>query len=178
MRSQGLNRKQNTRRLPAWPLLTACLTAGIVLAAGAPCAAQETVNITLPGAVSFAVINVSTATTGGPNPATITYDSASLTSGHYMRISIEADSANFTRPAAAGGSIPAGNVSWTAGGATGGTGYGGTLSATMYTRVFDSETDPSVGSANLTWTLAAPGDTVRAGDHTLTATWKIESMAP
>jgi hypothetical protein len=54
----------------------------------------------------------------------------------------------------------------------------GTLSATSYTLVFQSNPSPSSGHADLEWTLAAPGGGVRAGLHQLTVRWKLESIMP
>ena len=134
--------------------------------------------MTIPTSVSFFVTDVSLSTTGTPNPSTASFTDAVLTSGNALRMSIQADATNFTRPVEAGGSIPATNLSWTISGATNGQGFAGTLSATGYTKVYESNPDATSGSVNLTWSLAAPGATVRAGAHTLIATWKLESVVP
>jgi hypothetical protein len=138
--------------------------------------AQETVSIAVPPAVGFSVTDVSASTPGSPSPATISFSNASLNSGKSLRISVQADASAFTPPS--GSSIPASKVSWTTLGAAGGVGMNGTLSATSYTLVFQSNPSPSSGHADLEWTLAAPGGGVRAGLHQLTVRWKLESIMP
>lgn len=138
--------------------------------------AQETVNIAIPSAVSFAVTDVSRSTTGSPSPTTISFSNASLTPGKALRVSVQADASAFTPPN--GSSIPVSKVSWSIVGAAGGTGWNGTLSATSYTLVFQSDPSPTTGHADLAWTLAAPGSGVRAGIHQLTIRWKVESITP
>lgn len=134
--------------------------------------------MTIPASVSFSVTDVTIATGGTPSPATASFEDAVLASGDALRMSIQADATNFTRPVEAGGYIPASNLSWTINGATNGQGFAGTLSATAYTEVYESNPDATSGSVNLVWSLAAPGGGVRAGAHMLTATWKIESVVP
>jgi hypothetical protein len=153
------------------PLATCLLAALGFLASTA--AFAESVNITLPSTVAFNVTNV-TLNTGGGTSA-ISYTSASLTLTHRLRIRIRADAAQFTPPAGAS-TIPAANVSWTTSGASGGTGYSGTLTAASFTRVFLSNPSPTTGSVNVTWTLSAPGASIRAGSHRLTAHWRVESV--
>jgi hypothetical protein len=138
--------------------------------------AQETVSISVPPAVNFFVTNVSMSTPGAPSPSTISFSNASLSSGKSLRVSVQADASAFTPPHGAG--IPVSRLSWSIVGATGGTGSGGTLSATSYTLVFQSNPSPTSGHADLEWTLAAPGAGVRAGIHQLTIRWKVESIAP
>ena len=139
-------------------------------------AGAESVNVSLPASVSFFVANVSASTTGSPDPTAISFDSADLVLGNRLRISVQADAADFTPPA--GTAIPASKVSWTTSGAVGGTGSNGTLSSSSYSQVYQSNPSPSFGSVNVVWDLAAPGSGIRAGDHTLTVRWKLESVAP
>ena len=146
--------------------------AATVVSAGA----QETVSIAVPSAVSFSVTDVSRSTAGSPSPTTISFSNASLNSGKALRVSVQADAAAFTPPS--GASIPALNVSWSTVGAAGGTGWNGTLSATSYTLVFQSDPSPTSGHADLAWTLAAPGSGIRAGGHQLPIRWKVESITP
>lgn len=146
--------------------------AATVVSAGA----QETVSIAVPPAVSFSVTDVSSSTTGSPSPTTISFSNASLNPGKALRVSVQADASAFTPPS--GASISASNVSWSTVGAAGGTGWNGTLNATSYTLVFQSDPSPTSGHADLAWTLAAPGSGVRAGIHQLTIRWKLESITP
>lgn len=134
----------------------------------------SSVDITLPVSVTFVIPNVSQDTTGSPNPTTISY---SAYTGGTLRISLIADTSDFVRPSGAGGSIPASNILWTVGGLAdpgGGTAYAGTLNSTSYTTIYEGTA--LANSWDTTWTLSAPGASVRAGIHSLTATWKIESL--
>jgi hypothetical protein len=90
-----------------------------------------------------------------------------------LRISVRADG-NFVPPS--GAAIPASRVSWTTTGATNGTGSSGTLSTTVYRQVFRSSGNRGSGRVGVRWTLAAPGTPLRAGNHTLTVRWRLESF--
>lgn len=138
--------------------------------------AEETVNFTAPAGVSFYVFDVSSSTTGNPDPFTISFTDSSIIASHALRVSVKADAASFTAPS--GTAIPASSVSWNAGGAQGGTGSGGTLSSISYVQIYQSNTNPATGSVDLTWSLAPLPSGVRAGDHTLTVRWKVESVIP
>ena len=154
-----------------------CIAACAALS-GRKAEGAETVNIiTLPTAVSFAVTNVSISTTGAPNPSTIAYDSLKVLGRHALRISLQATAAGFTPPAGIA-TIPASNVSWTTSNAIHGTGFSGTLSSVAYVVVFQSDIAYVSGGVDLTWQLAAPGASIRAGNHTLVARWKLESIVP
>ena len=134
---------------------------------------DETVNITIPSFLAFAVNDVSVDTTSS-DPFTVTFDSAALSSGHSLKISVESDTTNFS--SVGGDALPASLVKWSIDSASGGTGSPGTLSTT-FQPVFQSDATPTSGSAALTWKMSAPGASgVKAGDHNLTLTWKIESL--
>lgn len=138
--------------------------------------AQEAVTISVPPAVSFMVTDVVQATSGFPSPATVSFSNATLDDGKALRISVQADASSFTPPA--GAAIPAANVSWSVLGAAGGVGSGGTLSATSFGLVYQSNPNTVSGHVDLAWTLAAPGSGIRAGRHHLTIRWKVESITP
>jgi hypothetical protein len=154
----------------------ALLGIAALAATGVSAGAQETVTIAVPPVVSFSVTDVSRSTTGSPSPTTISFSQASLTFGKALRVSVQADASGFTPPN--GASIAAAKVSWITVGAGSGTGSNGTLSATSYTLVFQSNPSPTSGHADLEWTLAAPGSGIRAGIHQLTIRWKLESITP
>ena len=135
----------------------------------------ESVKITVPAAVAFAVTNVSNNTTGTPNPTTVSFASLSVLSGRVLRISVKADG-DFTP--ASGAAIPASNVSWVTSSPTNGTGTNGTLSTSAYGQLFQSQLSKNSGSIRVAWTLAAPGGGIRSGAHTLTLRWKLESVVP
>ncbi|MEX2271463.1 MAG: hypothetical protein WD690_08340 [Vicinamibacterales bacterium] len=138
--------------------------------------AQETVSISIPPAVSFMVTDVARVTSGAPNPTTLSFSSASLDAGKVLRISVQADASAFTPPG--GAAIPAANVSWSILGAAGGVGSSGTLSATSFGLVYQSNPNTASGHVDLAWSLAAPGGGIRAGRHDLTIHWKLESITP
>jgi hypothetical protein len=142
----------------------------------ASAAAQETVNIVVPSAVSFPVTDVTQSTSGGPSPTTISFANANLKPGKALRVSVQADGAAFTPPSGPG--IPTSNVSWTMVGAAGGTGWSGTLGSSSYALVFQSDPARTSGHVDLAWTLAPPGSGIRAGTHQLTIRWKLESITP
>lgn len=139
------------------------------LLASAACRAQITVDITLPGTISFTAMNITQSATGSPDPCVVEY--SAYNGGGTLKISIQAGSAYFTRPGGAGWEIPASNVSWTA---SGGGSSSGTLSSSSFTQMYSGTAVAS--SFSLTWHLAALDASVRAGLHTITATWKIESL--
>ena len=145
-------------------------------ATAASAAAQDTVNVIVPSAVSFPVTDVTQSTSGGPSPATLSFSNANLRPGRALRVSVQADGAAFTPPS--GSSIPTANVSWTTVGAAGGTGWSGRLGSSSYALVFQSDPARTSGHVDLAWTLAAPGSGIRAGNHQLTIRWKLESITP
>ena len=138
---------------------------GVMFAMGSRVYAVETVDIILPTNIYFTVTNVTQATSGGTT--TISYN-ANLINKHKLVISLQANTALFTPPA--GTAIPVGKVSW-----TGGT--PGTLTNTQFRQVYLSGNNPKTGSVNITWQLATLTGLagLRAGQQTLTATWKVES---
>jgi hypothetical protein len=135
--------------------------------------AADSVKITVPATVGFAVTNVGASTTGNPSATTVSFSSLSVTGTHVLRISIKADS-NFIPPS--GAAIPASKVSWTTSAALNGTGNSGVLSTTTYNQVFLAGAGKKNGSVNVSWTLAAPGTPLRAGTHTVIVRWKLESF--
>ncbi len=154
--------------------LVACFSAGSRL--GHRVSAQaDTVDVSMPAAVAFFVTDISSPTPGNPSPTPVTFSSASLKKNRGVRMSIRADG-NFTGPG--GSSIPASAVSWTVSSATGAIATGGTLGTTSYTEVLQGMADAVAGGAELSWTLAPITGPVRAGSHTLTIRWRIESVKP
>ncbi len=150
------------------------LAAVCLLLASARCIA-DSVDITLPGAVSFTIMDISQSTTGSPDPSAVSFTNYTPGTGTTLHISIQASTSDFTRPTPAGGAIPATSLSWSAGAPTsGGSTFSGSLSALSYTEVYRGGV--ASNSFNLTWTLAPLDPGVRAGTHTLTATWRIESL--
>ena len=133
----------------------------------------ESVKITVPAAVSFAVTRVGNNTTGTPTPTTVSFTQLTVTAGHTLRISVKADN-DFTPPS--GTAIPASKISWVTSSPSNGTGTNGTLSKTVYGQLFQSTVSKTSGSVAVTWTLGAPGAGIRSGSHVLTLRWKLESI--
>lgn len=154
----------------------AVLGIGVSFAAVVAASGQETVSISVPFAVSFQVTDVSHSTSGTPGLTTVSFSNASLTPGKALRVSLQADAATFTPPG--GASIPAASVSWNSLGASGGIGLSGTLAASSYMLVYQSDPARTSGHVDLEWTLAAVATGVRAGTHQLTIRWKVESITP
>ena len=147
------------------------------LGAAGTATAQETVAIEVPSGVSFPVTDVSVSTSGAPNPVTVRFSEGNLGPGRAVRISVQADASAFTPPAG-GVTIPASSVSWTSVSFSNGTPSDGTLSASAYTIVFQSDPGSTSGHVDLGWTLAPPPSGVRAGNHQLTIRWKLEAINP
>jgi hypothetical protein len=125
--------------------------------------------------ITFQVTDISVTTPGSPNPARVSFTDGVLALGNRLQISVSANAANFTTPGS-GTAIPVGKLSWTIAGASNGTGSPGTLSFGAFTTVFQSNVDAINGYADLGWRLAPPPAGIRAGNHTLTITWKFESI--
>jgi hypothetical protein len=153
--------------------LTFVAMVGLTVGTAVSAAAQESVTITLPTTITFSVTDVTSATPADLDPVTVQFSGAVINPGRVLRISIIADSSTLAGPG--GSTIPASAGSWTVSGATGGSGTAGTLSSSSYTRVFQSTQTAVSGSFDLSFTLAPVPGTLRAGNHTVTVRWKLES---
>jgi hypothetical protein len=165
MTHRTANRPRQTP-LRIWGWVLACLLLrGLGLSA-------ETVKITLPAAISFSVTNVSVNTVGSPSPTTVSFSNGTILPIRGLRISLIALS-DFVPPS--GPAIPAANVSWTTSGATNGVGSNGVLSTSAYVQLYQGFILNESGGVSVTWTLAAPGTPLVAGNHVLTIRWKLEA---
>lgn len=168
-------------------LLVAVLVLGVSVMAGAlevnlPDESQTTTftatvleqaDITVPATVTFTVNNVSAST---PGSGYVSATSIVLIDGNALKISLKADAEYFT--AATGGTVTwaASDISWVAGTWTnGGIGVLGELS-TGYAEVATSAANASETSSTVAFTLEAKPAVDRAGNHTLVARWKFESL--
>ncbi len=152
----------------AWCVLLFVLSLGV--------ASAESVDITVPTSVGFSITDIARSTTGRPNPTTFSFADADLVVGHVLRISVKANTPDFIPPD--GTAIPASNISWTISSPENGAGFNGNLSSASYTVVYQSKVNPTSGSVDLIWNLPAQGTGIRAGEHTLSLTWKMESVVP
>ncbi len=133
----------------------------------------ESVTITLPAAVNFAVSNVGVATAGTSSSPRLQFTGAALKNNRGVRASVKADG-DFVPPS--GTAIPASCVSWTTSNALNGVGSDGTLSKTAYTQLYQGNDNATSGRVDIAWQLAAPGIPLRSGAHVLTLRWKLESI--
>ena len=157
--------------------MTRALAALIFVLAASAVMAQPigTVRVVVPATVFFHVTNVGAATGATGGPSTVSFDRARLRPGEALRISVKADG-DLTGPG--GPAIPASNISWTTSNVASGIGINGTMSTSTYTPVYESQVLAVTGRVDLTWTLAAPGASIRAGTHQALLRWKFEVFTP
>jgi hypothetical protein len=139
-------------------------------------AVSEQAQVSVPAGVTFNVTNVLTATSA--SVAEVQTSSMVLaTATKQLRISIQANAAAFAPPVQGATTWSASDVTWNAASWTNGTGGSGTLSASAYNEVATCAQDASSCSTSaLTFTLAAKSTVKRSGNHTLSVTWKFESI--
>lgn len=137
---------------------------------------SEQARVTVPSGVTFAVGDIGTSTNAAP--ATVTIDQIVLaTPTKQLQISIQAAAASFTPPVVAAPTWSASNVSWNAATWTQATGSSGTLSSSSYNTVATCAAGVSgCSTSQLVFTLGANTDIANSGSHTLSVTWKIESI--
>jgi len=137
---------------------------------------SEQARVVVPGSVLFNVLNVGSSTAA--SAASVTVDQIVLsTATKQLKLSIQAAAASFTAPAGGGTTWSASDISWNNPAWTNATGSAGTLSSAAYNTVStcDQGTD-NCSTTNLVFTLAAKPTVQRSGNHTLTVTWKVESI--
>jgi hypothetical protein len=137
---------------------------------------SEQCRLQVPTTITFPVTDVTIST---PAPAaSVTITSIVLaTATKQLKISLQAAAANFTPPVVGATTWGAGDVSWNAAAWTNATGAGGVLSSTQYNEVATAVADTGGASTTaLIFTLAAKATVKRAGNHTLSMTWKVESI--
>jgi hypothetical protein len=137
---------------------------------------SEQARVTVPANVTFNVTDVTSATAA--SAASVTVSNIVLaTATKQLRISIQADAASFTPPVVGATTWSAGDVTWNAATWTSATGSAGTLSNSAYNTVATCDADTaSCGTTGLVFTLGAKGTVKRSGNHTLSITWKFESI--
>lgn len=136
---------------------------------------SEQARVTVPANVSFDVVSVASST-AAPSASIAVSNIVLANATKQLRVSLQAGAGSFTSP----GSSPtwaASDVSWNASTWTNATGTGGTLSNTAYNAVATCAADvTSCSSNNVVFTLAPNTNVTRSGSHTLTVTWKFESI--
>ena len=145
-------------------------------------AVPEQVRVAVPVGITLAVTNVSASVSDG-NVAVSAQNIVLATATKQLRISLQANAASFTPPVVGATTWAAGDISWN-GGPGGGpnawvnaVGSAGTLSSAASTPVATCNADAaSCSCSKITFTLAAKPTVKRSGAHTLTVTWKFESI--
>lgn len=137
---------------------------------------SEQARVVVPAGITFSVSNVAASTPA--NAASVTVDQIVLGSAtKQLRVSLRADAAAFTPPAPGDTTWAAGDVTWGAATWTAATGAAGTLSNGAYSAVATCDANATACSTTgLVFTLAPKTTVQRSGTHTLTVTWKFESI--
>ena len=137
---------------------------------------SEQARIQVPAAVSFDVSDVSSATAGAA--ASVSVSNIALSSAtKQLKVSLQAGAANFTPPVGGATTWAASDVTWNAATWTNATGTTGTLSSSSYGAVATCNADAAgCSTTGLIFTLGAKSAVKRSGNHTLTVTWKFESI--
>jgi hypothetical protein len=145
-------------------------------------AVSEQARVTVPAGISFSVGNVNAATSQG-NVAISVQNIVLGTATKQLRISLIGNTVSFTPPVAGATTWSASDVSWNAGPGSGpnawqnATGIAGTLSSASHNTVAVCDPDAtSCSIVKLTFMLAAKPAVKRSGAHTLTVTWRFESI--
>lgn len=177
-------------------LVTSTLLTGALIAAGAGIAqAQTTValpdtsqtttftanvseqaRVVVPATITFNVTDITV--NKAASAASITIDNIVLaTATKQLKLSIQAGAASFTPPIVGATTWSATDITWNAATWTNATGSSGTLSSSAYNAVATCAANAATCSTTgLVFTLGAKSTVTRAGNHTLTATWKVESI--
>lgn len=137
---------------------------------------NEQAQVTVPAGVTFNVTNVGSSTPA--SSATVTVNNIVLaTATKQLKISLQASAASFTPPVAGATTWSAGDVTWNAATWTNATGAAGTLSDSAFNEVATCTADAaSCNTTGLVFTLGAKTSVKRSGNHTLSVTWKFESI--
>jgi hypothetical protein len=137
---------------------------------------SEQARVTVPAGVTFNVTDVASSTAA--SAASVTVDNIVLaTATKQLKISLEAAASSFTPPVALATTWSASNVTWNAATWTAATGASGTLSSSTFNTVATCDADAAACSTTgLVFSLGAKSTVQRSGNHTLTVTWKFESI--
>lgn len=137
---------------------------------------SEQAQVTVPAGITFSVGDVASSTAA--SAASVTVDNIVLaTATKQLKISVQAGAASFAPPVALATTWSASDLSWNAATWTNGAGAGGTLSDVAYSEVATcTEDSASCSTTGLVFTLGANSAVKRAGNHTLSVTWKFESI--
>lgn len=137
---------------------------------------NEQARVTVPATVNFNVTDVTSSTAA--SAASVTVSNIVLdTATKQIKVSIQANAASFTPPVAGATTWSATDVTWNAAAWTNATGASGTLSSSAFNSVATCDADAaSCSTTGLVFTLGAKGTVKRSRNHTLSITWKFESI--
>jgi hypothetical protein len=137
---------------------------------------SEQAQVTVPAGVTFNVTNVSSSTAA--SAASVSVSSIVLaTATKQLKVSLQAGAASFTPPVVGATTWSAADVTWNAATWTNATGASGTLSNSSYNEIATCDADAaSCSTTGLVFTLGAKSTVKRSGNHTLSVTWKFESI--
>lgn len=136
----------------------------------------EQARVVVPASITFNVANVGAATPAAA--AAVTVDNIVLSSAaKQLKVSLQAQAASFNPPVAGAVTWAASDVTWNAATWSNGSGVTGTLDAATAREVVTCNAGASTCSTTgLVFTLGAKPTVAVSGNHTLTVTWRFESM--
>ena len=137
---------------------------------------SEQAQVSVPSGVTCAVGDVTSTTAA--NAASVSASNIVLASASkQLKVSVQASAASFTPPVEGATTWVAGDVSWNDPSWTNATGAEGTLSDSSYVAVATCTADSADCSTDgLVFTLGSKPAVKRSGNHTLSVTWKFESI--
>jgi hypothetical protein len=137
---------------------------------------SEQARVAVPAGVLFSVGDIGASTAA--SAASVTIDQIVLaTTTKQLRISLQAGAAAFTPSIGGSPTWSASDISWNAATWTQATGSAGTLDASSYNAIATCTAGvSSCSTSQLIFTLAPNTAITNAGNHTLSVTWKIESI--
>jgi hypothetical protein len=137
---------------------------------------SEQARVVVPANVTFSVTDVASSTAA--SAASVTIDRIVLaTATKQLKLSIQAAAASFTPPVVGATTWSAGDITWNAATWSSATGASGALSNASYNTVATCDANAAACSTTgLVFTLGAKSTVQRAGSHTLSVTWKFESI--
>jgi hypothetical protein len=137
---------------------------------------SEQAHVTVPAGITFNVTDVTSATVA--SAASVSASNIVLASStKQLKISVQAAATSFTPSVTGAATWSAADVSWNAATWTNAIGASGTLSGSAYNAVATCTADAAACSTTgLVLTLAAESAVKRSGNHTLSVSWKFESI--
>jgi hypothetical protein len=137
---------------------------------------SEQATVTVPAGVTFNVTNINNSTAASAASVTVT-GIVLGTATKQFKISAQAGAASFTPPVVGATTWSASDVTWNAAEWTNATGSSGALSSASYNTIAECTADAAACSTTgLVLTLGAKPTVKRSGNHTLSVTWKFESI--